>query len=148
MISYITSSPIHPDRSSQFGFDGGDIWKTRRDSLFATLHSNPKAPYVIRAVQFGSEPLFDSVLPHQELTKQVLQAKNQLSSLKIQVTVSEMVYGYQKPPGALDVLNATDFVDLHMLPFFSTRASTGENIQPPCMLICIADTMQRINHGP
>ena len=78
-----------------FGFDGDDIWKTRRDSLFATLHSNPLAPFVTRVVQFGSEPLFDSVLSPQALATQVTNAKHNLSSLLINVTVSEMAYGYR-----------------------------------------------------
>ena len=111
--------------SIQFGFDGDDQWIQRRNSLFASLHNNPKAPFVTRGVQFGSEPLFDSVLPHEELARQVLQAKDELSSLGIPVTVSEMAYGYQKYGGAQDVLDAIDFVNIHMLPFFSQSASTG-----------------------
>ncbi|KAJ7646447.1 hypothetical protein DFH06DRAFT_1283143 [Mycena polygramma] len=37
-----------------FGFVGGDEWKGRRDALLGILHSNPKAKYVTRALQFGS----------------------------------------------------------------------------------------------
>jgi hypothetical protein len=44
-------------------------------------------------VQFGSEPLFDDVLTHQQLTAQVVAAKANLSSLGIPVTVSELAYG-------------------------------------------------------
>ncbi|KAH9992665.1 glycoside hydrolase superfamily [Russula vinacea] len=111
-----------------FGFDGTDQWVGRRDSLFSTLHSNPKAKFVTRVVQFGSEPLFDGVLSPKALAAQVLSAKNNLSSLGIPVTVSELAYGYQENGGAQNVLNAVDSINIHMLPFFSSNASTGK----PC----------------
>jgi exo-beta-1,3-glucanase (GH17 family) len=98
----------------------------RRDSLFSTLHSNPKAKFVTRVVQFGSEPLFDGVLSPKALVAQVLSAKNNLSSLGIPVTVSELAYGYQENGGAQNVLNAVDSINIHMLPFFSSNASTGK----------------------
>ncbi|KAG0152315.1 hypothetical protein CROQUDRAFT_35367, partial [Cronartium quercuum f. sp. fusiforme G11] len=46
-----------------FGFDGDDKWKTRKARLLKVIQSNPKVPYVIRAVKCGSKPLFDMVLP-------------------------------------------------------------------------------------
>lgn len=109
----------------QFGFDGDDLWKGRRDTILAALHKNPKAKFVTRGLQFGSEPLFDWVLDPEELTEQVISAKKNLSSVHIPVTVSEMAYGYQEHGGAQDVLDAIDFVDIHMLPFFAQDASTG-----------------------
>lgn len=109
---------------SQFGFDGDDLWIGRRDTLFAALHSNPKAKFVTRVLQFGSEPLYDNVLPHAQLAQQVLAAKKNLSSLHIPVTVSELAYGYQERGGAQDVLDAIDSINIHMLPFFSQNAST------------------------
>lgn len=112
---------------SQFGFGGTDQWIGRRDSLLGTLHLNPKAKFVTRGVQFGSEPLFDRVLSPGQLAKQVLSAKKNLSTLGIPVTVSELAYGYQENEGAQDVLDAIDFVNIHMLPFFSSKASTGKN---------------------
>lgn len=42
-----------------------------------------------------------------------------------EVTVSEMAYGFQARGGAQSVLDAVDFLDIHMLPFFSHQASTG-----------------------
>ncbi|KAK0222738.1 glycoside hydrolase superfamily [Armillaria nabsnona] len=113
-----------------FGFDGDDKWKTRRDTLFTALHANPKAKFVTRVVQFGSEPLFDGVLSHSELAEQVVAAKENLSSLGIPVTISEMVYGYQERGGAKDVLDAIDLIDAHMLPFFSQQASTASASWP------------------
>lgn len=115
---------------SKFGFDGGDEWQTRRDLLVSTLTSNPKAKFVTRGVQFGSEPLFDNVLPHEELASQVLSLKSQLSGVGIPVTVSELAYGYQQQGGAQDVLDAIDFINIHMLPFFSGEATTGGDAWP------------------
>jgi hypothetical protein len=66
---------------------------TTGDALFNTLRNNPLAPYVTRVVQFGSEPLFDQVLPIGTLTSEVTKAKSILSSLGIPVTISEMAYG-------------------------------------------------------
>ena len=79
-------------------------------------------------MQFGSEPLYDNVLPHAELAQQVLLAKQNLSSLNIPVTVSELAYGYQERGGAADVLQAVDFINIHMLPFFSQEASIGTSL--------------------
>ncbi|KAI0253991.1 glycoside hydrolase superfamily [Lactifluus subvellereus] len=113
-----------------FGFDGGSYWKNRRDTLFGTLHSNQKAAFVTRGVQFGSEPLFDDVLTPDQLAAQVLAAKSNLSSLGIPVTVSELAYGYQERGGAQSVLDAVDFINAHMLPFFAQTASTGDQAWP------------------
>ncbi|EKM81088.1 hypothetical protein AGABI1DRAFT_84021 [Agaricus bisporus var. burnettii JB137-S8] len=113
-----------------FGFDGDDIWIRRRDTLLAALHANPKAKWVTRVLQFGSEPLFDNVLPHQQLTEQVVAAKRNLSSLHIPVTVSELAFGYQERGGAQDLLDAIDSINIHMLPFFSQQASTAKNAWP------------------
>ena len=114
--------------STQFGFTGSNQWMTRRDNLFATLHSNPKAPFVTRVVQFGSEPLFDHVLTPAQLTAQVLAAKQKLSDIGIPVTVSELAYGYQESGGAQDVLDAIDSINIHMLPFFAGNATTGTQL--------------------
>lgn len=74
----------------QFGFNNDDLWKGRRDTLINTLHSNPKAKFVTRVVQFGSEPLFDRVLEASELAAQVSAAKTKLAGLNIAVTISEL----------------------------------------------------------
>lgn len=103
-----------------------DIWIGRRDTLLAALHANPRAKFVTRVLQFGSEPLFDGVLPHDQLAEQVLLAKANLSSLHIPVTVSELAFGYQERGGAQDVLDAIDSINIHMLPFFAQDASTGK----------------------
>ena len=78
-------------------------------------------------VQFGSEPLYDDVLPHDQLAQQVLEAKQSLSYLGIPVTVSELAYGYQERGGAQDVLDAIDSINIHMLPFFAATATTGKS---------------------
>lgn len=110
----------------QFGFNLDDVWIGRRDTLLAALHANPRAKFVTRVLQFGSEPLFDGVLPHDQLAEQVLLAKANLSSLHIPVTVSELAFGYQERGGAQDVLDAIDSINIHMLPFFAQDASTGK----------------------
>jgi hypothetical protein len=79
------------------------------------------------------------------LTNQIKEAKTKLESLHIAVTVSEMAYGYQvvgelfrtlslmvltktsfqrEGEGSMNVMAAIDFIDAHMLPFFSQEAST------------------------
>jgi len=126
-----------------FGFNGDNKWKTRRDNLISTLHSNPKAKYVTRVVQFGSEPLFDDVLSPEDLAAQVTSAKAKLADLNIPVTVSDMAYGYQKNGNAPDVLEAIDIIDAHMLPFFSRQASTSDQSWP----IVETDLNWFIDHG-
>ena len=49
-----------------------------------------------RLVQFGSEPLFDSVLDPPVLGAQVAAAMKNLSKLQIQVDISELAYGWQE----------------------------------------------------
>jgi len=115
-----------------FGFDNDDKWMTRRDTLFETLHSNPKAQFVTRAIQFGSEPLFDSVLIPIDLAAEITAAKANLSSLSIPVIISELAYGYQShlKDGSMEVLDVIDFIGAHMLPFFSAKASEARNAWP------------------
>ena len=89
------------------------------------MKSNPKAAFVTRVLQFGSEPLYDWALDPAKLAEQVRAAKVKLADLEIPVTVSEMAYGFQSRDGALDVLAAMDVIDAHILPFFASDASTG-----------------------
>lgn len=112
-----------------FGFDGDDKWKTRRDDLVRIIKTNPRAPYVIRGIQFGSEPLFDQVLPPRTLAKEVRALQKSVHPFGINVTVSDLVYGFQSQmsDGTQDVLDAVDFVDLHMLPYFAKNASAGQH---------------------
>lgn len=113
-----------------FGFDGGKEWEKRRDDLFAILKSNPKAKFVTRLLQYGSEPLFDDVLSVSALAAQVTAAKKTLKPLGIPVTVSDMVYGFTKGGGSKAVLEAIDQISVHMLPYFSTKATTGADAWP------------------
>ena len=89
-------------------------WQSWRDTLFQTLHDNPKAPFVTRLVQFGSGPLLDNVLSHQDLAAQVQQAKSALLDLRIPVTVSKKAYGYQERGGVQDILDAIDLITVHI----------------------------------
>lgn len=112
-----------------FGFDGSQtLYKTRRTALFNSLKNNEKAKFVTRAVQFGSEPLFDWAISGTDLATNVTAAQKTLAPLGINVTVSEMAYGYQyqASSGSANVLKAIDFIDAHMLPYFAQDASTGD----------------------
>ena len=67
------------------------------------------------------------MLPASQLASQVTEAKAALQDVGVPVTVSELAYGYQERwgDGAQSVLDAVDWVNVHMLPFFSGQASTG-----------------------
>ncbi|KIL65690.1 glycoside hydrolase family 17 protein [Amanita muscaria Koide BX008] len=118
-----------------FGFTGGNEWMRRRDELFRVLHSNAKARFVTRAVQFGSEPLFDRVIDPYWLADEVNRAKWNVGQMGIKVTVSDLAYSYQREwnKGARHVLDNVDVVDAHMLPYFSPQATTARNSWPLIM---------------
>ncbi|KAI8458464.1 glycoside hydrolase superfamily [Phakopsora pachyrhizi] len=109
-----------------FGFDGDDKWRGRKQRLMESIKKNPKAPYVIRAVTCGSEPLYDGVLPVNELVKQIEDLKKQLNPLGISVTLSEMPAGYKKFNDTPEIFSAVDFVSLHSFPFFEGNATTAD----------------------
>ncbi|KAK4048973.1 hypothetical protein OIO90_005608 [Microbotryomycetes sp. JL221] len=109
-----------------FGWDDPNAWKWRRDALIGTIKSNPKAPYVVRNVAVGSEPLFDWALDPWSLAQAVYDVRSKLSQFKIPITVSEMPYGYQIHNNAPDVFKAIDFVEGNVLPFFDGSATTGD----------------------
>lgn len=110
----------------RLGQDGPWAWMVRRDRLIDALHTNPKAKFVTRSVQFGSQPLYDWDLEPKELASEVKQAQDKLADIGVRVTVSELAYGYQwLPDGAQEVLDVIDFVAAEILPFFAKTASTG-----------------------
>ena len=82
----------------------------------------------------GTEPLFDDVITPQALTTQVTNAKQNLSDIGVQVTVSELAYGYQvrNASGSQAVLDAVDVINAHMLPFFAGDATRGVYFVPQC----------------
>ncbi|KAI9509712.1 glycoside hydrolase superfamily [Russula earlei] len=114
------------------GFINCSALPARFTALSYILHTNPKAKFVTRVVQMGTEPLFDNVITPQALTTQVINAKNNLSDIGIPVTVSELAYGYQvrNSSGSQSVLDAIDSINAHMLPFFAADATTGQNAWP------------------
>lgn len=79
----------------QFDYDGSNKWRGRRDKLLGTLHSNPKAKFITRALQFGSEPLFSQVITPSDLIEQINAAKANLSSLHIPVTATDFAYSFR-----------------------------------------------------
>ncbi|PWN29718.1 glycoside hydrolase [Jaminaea rosea] len=107
-----------------FGFDGDNKWQTRRDNIIKAIKSNSKAPYVVRGVVVGSEPMFDSVMSPDDLAAQIYNVKNQLAPWTnkgddgMQITLSEMPYGYQIRNNAPQVFKAQDTLMAHSLPFF------------------------------
>ena len=121
-ISDARFTDVLPTR--QFDDYSDNNWMGRRDKLLGTLHTNPKAKFVTRAVQFGSGTVFvlDFATPDL-LADQINAAKKNLTSLGIPVTVSDQVSHYQSNGGAQSVLDAIDFVDLIMLPYYSYTAS-------------------------
>jgi hypothetical protein len=42
------------------------------------------------------------------------------------VTLVDVFFMQRQGEGSMDVMSAIDFIDAHMLPFFSTEASTGK----------------------
>jgi exo-beta-1,3-glucanase (GH17 family) len=112
---------------AQCGFNNCNLLQPRFNALSSTLHTNPKGKFVTRVVQMGTEPLFDDVITPQALTTQVNNAKANLSDIGVQVTVSELAYGYQErnASGSQAVLDAIDVINAHMLPFFAGDATRG-----------------------
>ena len=51
--------------------------------------------FVTRALQFGSEPLFDRMLSPAKLTLEVQAAKKELAGFHIPVTVSDFAYSFK-----------------------------------------------------
>ncbi|KAF8502281.1 glycoside hydrolase superfamily [Russula emetica] len=127
------------------GFSNCNLLQPRFNALSSTLHTNPKGKFVTRVVQMGTEPLFDDVITPQALTTQVINAKQNLSDIGVQVTVSELAYGYQvrNASGSQAVLDALDVINAHMLPFFDGDATTGQNAWPDVL----DDLDYFISHG-
>lgn len=42
-----------------FGFNGDAVYEPRMASLLNVMKTNPRAPYVVRSITVGSEPLYD-----------------------------------------------------------------------------------------
>ncbi|CAG7852217.1 SubName: Full=Uncharacterized protein {ECO:0000313/EMBL:CCA67642.1} [Serendipita indica DSM 11827] len=126
MISAAYSQGLGIYATIWFGFDGGNAWKKRRDQLVNAIKTNPLAPFVIRSVDVGSEPLYDWVLTPKDLTAEINNVKGLISSYGIKVSISEMKYGYSVQGDSQMVLDAEDVVHTHQLPFFDPNATTGD----------------------
>jgi len=110
-----------------FGYTGGNEWITRTNDSINAILTNPKAPYVIRAYAFGSEPFTDDVLPETQLAQQMLAVKKQLSSLNMTVYTSDSVGEYQQSNDAPDVFKATDLVGYSILPWWAENDPAPTN---------------------
>jgi len=116
-----------------FGFNNDNVWMRRRDALIKTIQNNSLAPYVVRSVDVGSEPLFDQVLSPPDLAKQVRNVRSKLSKYGIPVSISEMQYGYVSPDNvdtSKEVLDAVDAIHSHELHFFDADAQNGTDAWP------------------
>jgi len=124
-------------------FDGGNAWVQRRDMIINIIKTNTLAPYVVRSVDVGSEPLYDWVSHLHKKGDVKLMSRslgpsaasfgrsNQVSideaklgpslndyryvrgligSYGIQVSISEMEYGYSVQGNSQMVLDAEDVV--------------------------------------
>ncbi|KAH9812873.1 glycoside hydrolase superfamily [Melampsora americana] len=108
-----------------FGFQGDSLWKIRKENLLKEIRKNKWAPYVIRVITLGSEPLFDEVLNVKELTDELKKLSNELKPYGIPVTISEMTYGFQKNHDSPSLFEVMDLISLNVLPVFDTDASTS-----------------------
>ncbi|KIM30043.1 glycoside hydrolase family 17 protein [Serendipita vermifera MAFF 305830] len=114
-----------------FGFDGGNAWIRRRDLIIGIVRKNPFAPYVVRSIDVGSEPLYDWALqPPQAVADQIKFVRSQVGPFGIQVSISEMQYGYSVQGPSQMVLDAEDVVHAHELAFFDKDAKTGADAGP------------------
>jgi len=62
------------------------------------LLKNPKAAFIMRAIQFGSEPLYDHAIAPAPLAAEVRSLRKELSDggkPSIDVYVSDLAYGFQ-----------------------------------------------------
>ncbi|KZW03381.1 hypothetical protein EXIGLDRAFT_725821 [Exidia glandulosa HHB12029] len=113
-----------------FGFDGDDSYKGRLAAWLDTINNNPLAPYVVRNIAIGSEPLYDRATTPAALSALIDSTKANVSSKGIQVSTSEMVYGYSVQSGGPAVLTHVDHVQCNELPFFSQTATLGSAAWP------------------
>ncbi|SPO37222.1 uncharacterized protein PSFLO_02694 [Pseudozyma flocculosa] len=115
-----------------FGFDGGDVWKTRKRTLMQAIQYNPRAPFVVRAVVVGSEPLYDWALDPDSLAVQIRDFRQQLApwtqrgDTGMQVTLSDLAYGFQLHDDAPQVFAAVDVSEANVLPFLDPKGTTGD----------------------
>ncbi|EGG12669.1 uncharacterized protein MELLADRAFT_32383 [Melampsora larici-populina 98AG31] len=108
-----------------FGFQGDSVWRTRKENLLKAIRENILAPYTIRAVTLGSEPLYDGVLDVKELSDELKKLASELEPYWIPVTISEMTYGFQINDNAPSIFEAMDLVSLNVLPVFDSHATTS-----------------------
>jgi len=114
-----------------FGFNGGNAWEGRRDQVIDLVNNNPLARYVVRGIDVGSEPLFDSVLPPDQLNDQITNVRNQVKGTGVNVTISDMKYSYTKTGAdATFIFKNEDMVHAHELPYFDSDATTGDKAWP------------------
>ncbi|KAH7101498.1 glycoside hydrolase [Auriculariales sp. MPI-PUGE-AT-0066] len=129
-----------------FGFNGPSDknWEGQLNGLIKTIKTNRYAPYVIRSVAIGSEPLYDGAIQANELVNKIVATRKQISALGVHVSTSEMAY---KLAQYVNVLGVTDSVQLNLLPFFSSSASIGNSTSAHQQVIKELDQMKAATRG-
>lgn len=82
-----------------------------------------QAPYVIRSVALGTDPLFDSAITETDLASELGTLKAALAPFGIPVTTADMAFSFERAGNAPDVFNAVDEVSLNIMPFFNNDAT-------------------------
>lgn len=90
----------------------------RKQAFFASLKSNPIAPYVIHSVEYGNEPLTDHFQDEATYLQDFKDIKKQLAEYDIPATLSES-FGALKAFSAFDELaNEVDLFHSQIMPMY------------------------------
>lgn len=126
-VSTAYSSGLGVYATIWFGFDGDDKWKGRRDRIIDFIKSNDYAPYTIRSVDVGSEPLTDGVLDPKALTDEINNVKSVLNPYNIKVSISEMQWPYSQIDNPEELLGAEEIIHAHQLPYYGGFVKHGSD---------------------
>jgi len=107
-----------------FGYNGDDSWKERETLVIDTIKTHPYA-YLVVAVSFGNEELFDGDITPERMIAEFKTIRSRLAPLKIPVTTAEQTSKYEP-----DVAKAVDIILDNAHPYFADDATTGANAWP------------------
>ncbi|KIJ23828.1 glycoside hydrolase family 17 protein [Sphaerobolus stellatus SS14] len=102
-----------------------------KDTHIYIIQTNPLAPYVVRSIDVGSEPLFDGDLPADQLAQQIVYMQQNVHPFGIGVSISEMEYGFTSTNGSQAILDVVDFVHAGEYEYFLWHLSV---IFPRCSI--------------
>jgi len=127
IINGVIAAKLGVYLSIWFGFDGGTEWQGEIVTYEALVTKNQQAPWVIRAIAMGSEPIGDGVLPNDQLAAQMTSMKTALAAFAIPISASDMVGALTSAP---QVLAASDVLEPHLEPMYSSGQTTGDQAWP------------------